>query len=202
MQHISDWNELIDKIHTNAVEHGFWENNPSPEHFLCLVISELMESVEAHRKRKHADVKAFNDGIESSTVVSQRYRHDTDIFRQTRPNVVFEKYIKDTVEDELADAVIRILDLAGGRNVSLFSLYDSCTVLDSLSHISNRNSFTENIYTVVRFITCEMDLSFRLTIALRMIEAITELNDIDLAWHIENKIFYNAYRSYKHGKMY
>jgi hypothetical protein len=200
MQHISDWNELIDKIHTNAVEHGFWENNPSPEHFLCLVISELMESVEAHRNRKYADVKAYNDGMESSIEVSQRYRHDTDIFRQTRPKVVFEKYIKDTVEDELADAVIRILDLAGGRKVSLSSLYDSCTVLDSLSHISNRNSFTENIYTVVRFITCEMDLSFRLTIALRMIEAITELNDIDLAWHIENKIFYNTYRSYCIGK--
>lgn len=196
MQHISDWNELIDKIHTNAVEHGFWENNPSPEHFLCLVISELMESVEAHRKSKHADINSFEKRIDEPI---SKHEAATPV---ERLRYWFNSYIKDSVEDELADAVIRILDLAGGIKVSLSSLYDSPIVLDSLSHISNRNSFTENIYTVVRFITCEMDLSFRLTIALRMIEAITELNDIDLAWHIENKIFYNAYRSYKHGKMY
>lgn len=44
-----NWNELKDKAHSNAVKHGFWEGRPSDKHFLCLVISELMEAVNAHR---------------------------------------------------------------------------------------------------------------------------------------------------------
>ena len=31
----------------------------------------------------------------------------------------FEEYVKDTVEDELADAAIRLLDLAGANNLNL-----------------------------------------------------------------------------------
>lgn len=45
-----NWNELKDKAHSNAVKHGFWEGRPSDKHFLCLVISELMEAVNAHRR--------------------------------------------------------------------------------------------------------------------------------------------------------
>lgn len=45
-----NWNELKDKAHSNAVKHGFWEGKPSDKHFLCLVISELMEAVNAHRR--------------------------------------------------------------------------------------------------------------------------------------------------------
>lgn len=196
MQQISDWNELRDKIHANAVEHGFWEDNPSPEHFLCLVISELMESVEAHRKSKHADINSFEKRIDEPI---SKHEAATSV---ERLRYWFNSYIKDSVEDELADAVIRILDLAGGIKVSLFSLYDSSTVVDSLKYISAKNTFTENIYTVVRFITCEMNLSFRLTIALRMIEAVADIYDVDLSWHIEKKMIYNASRSYKHGKNY
>lgn len=47
-----NWNELKDKAHSNAVKHGFWEGRPSDKHFLCLVISELMEAVNAHRRNK------------------------------------------------------------------------------------------------------------------------------------------------------
>lgn len=43
-------NELRDKAYSNAVVHGWHEDNLSDEHFLCLVISELMEAVEADRK--------------------------------------------------------------------------------------------------------------------------------------------------------
>ena len=43
-------NELRDKAYRNAVAHGWHEENLSDEHFLCLVISELMEAVEADRK--------------------------------------------------------------------------------------------------------------------------------------------------------
>ena len=45
-------NELRDKSYKNACEHGFHDQELSNEHCLCLVISELMEAVEADRKCK------------------------------------------------------------------------------------------------------------------------------------------------------
>lgn len=43
-------NELRDKAYKTACEHGFHDQELSNNHFLCLVISELMEAVEADRK--------------------------------------------------------------------------------------------------------------------------------------------------------
>ena len=51
-------NQLRDKAYQCAVAHGWHEENLSDEHFLCLVISELMEAVEADRKGMHA--KRYN----------------------------------------------------------------------------------------------------------------------------------------------
>ena len=48
-------NELRDKAYRCAVKHGWHEEEYSNEHFLCLVISELMEAVEADRSEKHTN---------------------------------------------------------------------------------------------------------------------------------------------------
>lgn len=45
-----DFNALRDRAYKCACEHGFHNTELINEHFLCLVISELMEAVEANRK--------------------------------------------------------------------------------------------------------------------------------------------------------
>ena len=40
-------NELRDRSYKTACDHGFHDKRLSEEHCLCLVISELMEAVEA-----------------------------------------------------------------------------------------------------------------------------------------------------------
>lgn len=52
-------NKLRDKAYQCAVAHGWHDENLSDEHFLCLVISELMEAVEADRKGMHANRANF-----------------------------------------------------------------------------------------------------------------------------------------------
>ena len=47
-----DLNTLRDMAYKNACEHGFHDQGLSNEHCLCLIISELMEAVEADRKGK------------------------------------------------------------------------------------------------------------------------------------------------------
>ena len=66
-----DLNKLAAEAHANAVEKGFWEGKPSNEHFLCLVISELMEAVEADRgshRNRRANVDWFKKRVENSRI--------------------------------------------------------------------------------------------------------------------------------------
>lgn len=103
-------NELRDKAYKCAVVHGWHEENLSDEHFLCLVISELMEAVEADRKGMHANRDNFE------YYMKQRKRDDGEFM------YAFKLDIKDSLEDELSDACIRLLDLAGLRRISLSSV--------------------------------------------------------------------------------
>lgn len=92
-------NELRDKAHKNAVEHGFHDNPSSLAEKLCLIHSEISEALEADRKGRWADLKAYT--CEGKT------------------NESFLRNIKDTVEDELADTMIRIADLSGALGINL-----------------------------------------------------------------------------------
>lgn len=179
MQQISDWNELRDKIHANAVEHGFWENNPSPE---------LMESVEAHRKDRRTDQSLL------------AHFKDPGDYQPGRTGFTgyFEMYVKDTVEDELADAIIRILDLAGAHNVNM-NLRDVTRPMFP----ENGSRYTENIYQIVQTLVRDsVPLDIALNACRMQICKLAESMGINIAWHIEKKMIYNASRSYKHGKNY
>lgn len=141
-------NELRDKAYKCAVVHGWHEDNLSDEHSLCLVISELMEAVEADRKGRHADTKKFNQKMDYYIHEMKLYGENYDkAYRDT-----FEYYLKDSVEDELSDACIRLLDLAGLRNINLSSV--SFPISNSEGHIESRKklSFTEWCYDVASLI--------------------------------------------------
>ena len=114
---------VMKEIHDNAKAKGFWDKEKNFGEELMLVVSELGEALEAHRKKHKANYNDF-------------YENQAPYFVPS-----FEKFIKDTVEDELSDAVIRLFDLCQGLG-------------------------------------------------------------IDLEWHIEQKMKYNATRSKLHGKTY
>lgn len=193
MQQISDWNELRDKIHANAVEHGFWENNPSPEHFMCLVISELMESVEAHRKDRRTDQSLL------------AHFNDPGDYQPGRTGFTgyFEMYVKDTVEDELADATIRLLDLAGMIELDLSLMPSMVRLCDEQTDLSDFQSatFTEHIFNILREIV-KLHVSDAILCSLGSICALAGYMEIDLAKHIDLKMEYNNRRIHKHGKQY
>ena len=170
-------NKLRDKAYQCAVAHGWHEENLSDEHFLCLVISELMEAVEADRKGNHADTDAFN-----------RYYNCVN-FKEN-----FERQIKGTVEEELADACIRLLDLAGLRGYDL----DSFDYEGSDTEDYSDMTFTESMFRICVYVT---DNFYRdeLYILLNEIFAFCRDRNIDIFWHIKQKMKYNELRPYKHG---
>ena len=179
-------NDLRDQCYKIACDHGFHDVRYSPQHFLCLVISELMEAVEADRKNIRADVKTFSLFKERTYVSTSQ---------------LFDAFIKDTVEDELADAAIHILDLEGslGENIGTrFWFAVNGHQENAVDYYRKNHSFTEIIYRIVSLLTFPV----RYGEALYMLFVLAELMDFDLMEHIKLKMKYNRTRERLHGKRY
>ena len=191
-------NKLRDRAYKTACEHGFHDEELSNEHYLCLVISELMEAVEADRKGK------YFKGI--LTFEREFNRYSALVEEEKRFKCSFERYVKDTVPDELADAVIRLLDLAGLRNIHLeLVTKDIGYSIDEIAEYYKDDAFTEAIYHISTLPVIYTGLCGYNTAINEMILSIFGLAkhlNIDLLWHIEQKQRYNELIPYKHGKMY
>lgn len=181
-------NELRDKAYKCAVEHGWHEKEYSNEHCLCLVISELMEAVEADRKGDWACV-GMKDFFDDDLTAGKNFKD------------LFELHLKGVVEVELADACISLLDLAGLRNVDLGEVE-----IEDLKHSEGFFdwTFTECMYSLVSTIA---DIEYQvnntietyLRVMLGEILVFCVQRYIDIFWYIEKKMKYNELRQYKHG---
>ncbi len=190
-------NELRDRAHKTACDHGFHDEELSNEHCLCLVISELMEAVEADRKSRHFDKEKYKIGEYAEC---QGWLTNEEKFIN-----VFNRYIKDTIEDELADAAIRLLDLCGLRKIDIEDFTEE--MIYEATESCNNETFTESIYAISTIpIRCEYeyDSLFNEQVNSMLLGIIGLANHlgIDLLWHIEQKMQYNELRENKHGKRY
>lgn len=189
-------NELRDKAYRNAVTHGFHDEELSNEHCLCLVISELMEAVEADRKGRLGKKCKSRFDIDYN-------RYPALVEEEKRFKSSFEKNVKDSLPDELADAAIRLLDLAGLRNISIDDFSDE--MIYEATESCNDETFTESIYAISTIpIRCEYEydslLENQLNSMLLAIFGLAKHLNIDLIWHINQKMRYNELRENKHGK--
>ena len=175
---IEDIRELCKEAHENAVRHGFWDEEHDIRHYLMLVITKLAEAVQAYRKNRFAD-----RGKYSVMVGSKDCSEDTAFF----------VCIKDTFEDEMADACIRLMDLAGRSDAELPDDYDSLGFLDE-------RGITIVLFKAIFFMQNAMyrDAGELVMYFIRLSEAI----GIDIEWHIRLKMAYNASRPYLHGNKF
>ena len=99
-------------------------------------------------------------------------------------------------EDELADACIRIFDLAGYRNIDL--QIDT----DSVAEIPRNRTVAEFVYSIIKHLVAFNILHLNLKQSLELLFALADKLGIDIEEHIRLKMEYNASRPYKHGKKY
>lgn len=183
---------LAVEIHANAVKKGFWDGEPDIEKFLMLIVCELAEAVEADRAGKRAQTELYNLNV-TSYVPGGLYHQE-----------LFEDWIKDTVEDELADAATRILDMAEHFKIANHVTWDRIS-----TEFEEGQSFAGKVYTLVKDMPdwsahLGANFSFRTALAsvLNGIFALADSLKIDLLWHVREKMAYNATREKLHGKKY
>jgi hypothetical protein len=107
-------NDLRDEAFANATEHGFHDRTAIFGELLMLVVSELSEALEADRAGSWAPEKfpvSYPKVVEGAPAIT----FDMDNVELA----VYEAHVRGTVEEEVADAVIRLLDLAGVYGIDL-----------------------------------------------------------------------------------
>lgn len=187
-------NELAKEIHSLNKEKGFWDGKRNISEALMLVISEMGEAIESHRKQCFADLKEFE---------YQWCKNDKRLFPYSF-ETLFKNYIKDTFEDEIADVATRVLDLCGYYNVDFtghkeeenkyFSYNVGENLMDIVSLIAFCNGYvkTDQHERVKGYLK---DIVFA-------VFAFAEHYDINLDKHIQYKLEYNRTRPRLHGKKY
>ena len=138
----TDFNLLIKEAFENAKERGFHDEEHTDGHWVMLVACELAEAVEADRVGRRADRKTYN-------FLLQEYGEELE-------RHLFDMHIKDTLEDELADAVIRLMDYMGLKGYTMqlgFVSKDAIRVTLDNTFLSdewdNVKTFAERLFMAV-----------------------------------------------------
>lgn len=104
-------NKTAELIHANARSNGFFDTEKNIGEMLCLIHSEVSEALEADRNNHYASAMVNCD---EEYVDEMQTTNDKMYFHQE-----FSACIKNTFEDELADVMIRVMDLASFKGIDL-----------------------------------------------------------------------------------
>lgn len=169
--------ELSNEIHAENVQAGWWDDWPVKtdrhETAIMLVISEIAEAMEGHRKN------LMDDHLPQ-----------------------FKMF-----DVELADALIRLLDLAGAYEIDLAG-YDFITWVDRKIESYKSLTIPEQLFKLTSYCHAEIRISALNSIVHLMV--IAQINNVDIFTVMQAKREYNAKRadhkrenrSTQHGKKY
>ena len=108
-------NYLSKQIHENAKSKGFYDKEKNTGEMLCLIHSEVSEALEADRKNFYTNISEIKlKGLADANFGASFCQED--VFKD-----FFTNCVKNTFEDELADVIIRVLDLCAFKNIDIES---------------------------------------------------------------------------------
>ena len=104
-------------------------------------------------------------------------------------------YIKGSIEEELADIIIRMLDYCGMRKIKFRKDNDGFP----FDRLTAFRTFPEAMYDLCGMITRE---DLLMEVSLRCVIYYCESLGIDILWLVEMKMRYNETRERMHGRKY
>lgn len=176
-------NELAKEAHQIAVEHGWWDPEPTFGELIALMHSELSEALEEYRAgrgmvwHKVEEIKARYPGERDVKLVSHK---------------------PEGIAVELADCIIRILDLFGheGEEIKPVPILRDCTrfkygEIIGECHWMLSKAYENGRHPAVSAVYLNRCVSYILAWAAE--------NNVNIESIIREKMDYNRTRPYRHG---
>lgn len=195
---LTQLNQLRDAIHANAVAKGFYEEIHPDEHYLALIIEEIGEAITADRNGERAEMEEFQLALSQGKDFQN----------------IYGLFIKGSLEEELADIAIRLLDFAGHKEIDLsqgkdflkfYSITSGKAIKDTTQEFKDKG-FAAVMFTLTKSLSDianpKLDPAETLANNLMYLDILAQALNINLLYHIHQKMAYNATRPYKHGKAY
>lgn len=187
-------NRYAKDCHQRSVAKGFWSELHTVGHYLMLAFGELHEGIEADRIGKWAKL--------TPEQVSELDELEGAAYAQT-----FLRLVKDSVEDEIADAVIRLLDLLGWMTKDRMLSEDETSPDLGVSsfYIEGQTTLADTLWPILQeacYLCAKYAIRPAILYAIRSLEITCYHMGIDLMKHIELKMKYNETRPVLHGKKY
>jgi len=187
-------NKLSARIYSWATKQGFWTSDVTINHSMALVITEIAEVIEADRNGRHADPEGFEKKIFTLDAGDPDY--------QAKWIAAFKDHLKDSVEDEMADTVIRILDIGGHMRLR----WDKITASNYFREFRSFDMCENALALIVGFTNTKFVIQRRMLWAVlyvfKWFKSLRQNDDHGLLWYIDRKMDFNATRPKKNGKKY
>lgn len=179
---IDSINELAKAAHENAVAHGFYDD-PDPEQLFALIHDELSEAVEEERCGAGLwEELETGDGVH---------------FWHTG------------IAEKLADFVIRLLDYAAYRKLTIPTVQSIVPIYETLPRMVNvLHDMVCDIWRAQAATPGKYEAAWGRTTAnlihtaIETVEAYLDDRCVDLWAAVREKMEYNRTREYKHGRLY
>lgn len=188
-------NRIAKEAHQTAVEHGFWEPEPTFGELVALMHSELSEALEEYRAGRPMAYKPC--GIDR--VVCQK---EACGFISEDGTCEYMKDKPEGIAVELADCVIRILDFLGSASVDI----DGIIERKKNASLEVPDNFGDLIARLHLDLSLAYETEYRKTVSvmklifcIMRIQKWEEKNRVDLLPIIREKMDYNKTRPYRHG---
>jgi hypothetical protein len=182
--------EVIEKVGENAEKKGFHKpvtKSEDEDRTLkkLLIISEIGEMIEAERTNNYAKeihLQEYDIALNTAKDIKEA-------------NSIFEKYIKDTYEDEMADIIIRMMDY-----VYQYETYEYINfyAMDQFPKVINSEKYNYLLKTIIPGIVRGTSIS-------KFIYAMFEYakyESVNIEFFINAKMLFNESREKLHGKKY
>lgn len=124
----NNYNEFRKEVGEVNKAKGIHDKIYSYNHSLSLIFSELYEAMEADRLGNRVDFVIFLNLLNLNSSRFDKINldfeelHDILIQNKTKYIDIYNKHIKGTIEEEIADAYLRLFDLAYVANVDLYHI--------------------------------------------------------------------------------